>query len=593
MHSNADPTQIKLLYLSAKQLELNKDGSLFIETPRGTLTENAPSCYLQKSGTSVASSFNKRILDEHSVEISFQLSDYSTNETIIIDPQLVWGTFFGGNDFTGAVSADCDNNGNIYITGYTESTTNFPTQAWGSAYFNGVYAGNCDIFVLRFSNSGVLTWGMYYGGSNWEQGNSITIDVAGNIYVTGFTWSANFPIQAWIGAYNDAALDGTADIFILRFSNTGVRTWATYYGGSGQEYGYYGYSIVTDVTGNIYLTGYTPSANFPIQTWIGAYNDATLGGIQDAYILRFSNAGVRTWATYYGGSGIDIGHSIAIDASGNVYVTGYTESANFQTQAWVGAYNDATLGGTRDVFILRFSNTGNCTWATYYGGSSVDVANSIATDALGNICIIGYTQSANFPTQTWGTAYFDNVLGGTSDACILRFSNTGNRDWATYYGGSSEEDDPTWELFKTLDNIAIDACGNMYFAFGTRSADIQTLNPGCSSYYDGTYGGAPNATAGDILLAEFSKTGQLLWATYIGSSGRDFRNALAIDADNNLYICGEWSGYTSGTGLPVMNPGAGAYFDTISNGTDDSFIMQFIHVKPTQTQINQIGRAHV
>ena len=157
------------------------------------------------------------------------------------------------------------------------------------------------------------------------------------------------------GAYNQTTFGGFFDVFILKFNSSGVRLWATYYGGNDYEYGY---SIITDNTDNLYVTGTTVSKDFPTQTLPGAYNQTTHGGsFYDVFILKFNNSGARLWATYYGGSMDDSEGRNCIDNNNNLYITGYTRSANFPTQTLSGAYNQTTNAGQWDVFILKFSPT--------------------------------------------------------------------------------------------------------------------------------------------------------------------------------------------------------------------------------------------
>ncbi len=586
VHPGADYKQIELLYKSKTPVKINEQGEIESYTLYGNLKENKPLSFYQ--GKEIATLFKQNYQKPiaingdkgYETSIGFHLNLPSPvgeglGGEVIIDPQLTWATFYGGNGLDGPMSIETDNNGNVFVAGYGDSYY-FPSQnPGGGAYFQGTSAGALDAFILKFNNAGVPLWATYYGGSGngWEFANSIATDATGNVFVAGFTESSNFPSQnPGGGAYFQGTFaGGMQDAFILKFNNAGLRLWATYYGGSGRDEAN---SIATDAAGNVFVVGRTGSGNLPTQNLGGgAYFQGTLAGVNDAFILKFNNAGVLLWATYYGGSGQENAYSIATDATGNVFVAGYTTSSDFPTQnPGGGAYFQGTYaGGNGDAFILKFNNVGVLLWATYYGGSGHELAFSIAIDAGGNVFVAGHNVNGNFPTQNpGGGAYFQGTNAGGNDAFILKFNNAGVRLWATYYGGSGGE------IFITYDNIAIDNCGNVYMGFETSSSNIPVQSSCDAGYFDNSFNGV-----NDQFIAFFSNTGILRWATYLGGNGNDLRTPIAVDANNNLFVSGEWTGVTNNASYPLTNPGGGAYYDGTFNGNgndDDGCMMKFTPV---------------
>jgi predicted SpoU family rRNA methylase len=195
-------------------------------------------------------------------------------------------------------------------------------------------------------------------------------------------------------------------------------------------------SISTDANGNVFVVGWTGSTDFPTYIpRVGVYYQPIKAGNYDAFILKFNNNGIRLWATYYGGNYRDFANSISTDANGNVFVVGRTKSTDFPTYDPVGPGggiyyqpNKAGYDDSSDAFILKFNNSGVRLWATYYGGNYRDFANSISTDANGNVFVVGYTYSTDFPTlNPGGGAYYQGSCGSCPDyhdAFISKFSGS-------------------------------------------------------------------------------------------------------------------------------------------------------------------------
>lgn len=588
----ADPDKIELIYSSLDGLSINDDGDILIKTRDGELTEHSPVSF--QSEKEITSSFirNDILRNEHSgydSHVRFFFKEYDPSKILVIDPQLVWATSYGGPGADGPQSADCDGNGNLYITGYSNQFNGFPSQVHTgnpASYYNntmGPGGGGIprNIILLKFNNAGALIWATYYAstGPDWATGYSIKTDLFGNVFMVGT--ASSIPTQAHTGNplayFNNTSTGG----FIVKFDNMGNRIWATYYPNCNPQ------SVTTDASGNVYVTG-SAAAAFPTQPFPGnplAYNQTVFGGGSDAFILKFSNIGDLLWASYLGGSNGEGGLSVFTDTGGNIYVGGQTSSTDFPLRTWGSAYNQIANAGSNDGFLVRFSSIGALTWSTYYGGSGLDKIVTVRTDIPGNIVAVGLSGSTNLPVQAWGAAYYQPSNAGNDDEFILRFDAAGVRTWATYYGGAGIEDNYSG------DNLEIDDCGNIYMGFGaySLSSNIYTFDQGCGNYYQSSQGGGSR----ECFYAKFNSSGVVQWATYWGGRGSDFATAIALDKQGDLFITGEIYESPSTTGYPFINPGGGAYYDNLPNTNDDAYVAKFVPVIPTytQTQTNPAGCA--
>ena len=337
------------------------------------------------------------------------------HETTINDGFLVkfnssgvrqWGTYFEGN----GNACTTDASGNIYIVGLTNSTSGIAT----AGAHQTVMSGSGDAFLVKFNSSGVKQWGTYFGGSytlasGMETGLSCATDALGNVYMTGHTPSTSDIATA--GAHQTIYGGSSTDAFLVKFNSSGVIQWGTYYGGAGVDIGY---SCATDATGNVYLAGDTQQEFLPASsgmTTIGAHQSAYGGGYSDGFLVKFDSNGLRQWGTYYGGSLLDVSFSCATDASGNVYMSGNTQSsAGIATS---GAHQ-TTLN---DAFLVSFNSSGVRQSGTYYGG----IKNVCTSDASGNVYMTGYTQS-NSDIATAGAHQTANGNNGYSDAFLVKFN---------------------------------------------------------------------------------------------------------------------------------------------------------------------------
>ncbi|MCC6690734.1 MAG: hypothetical protein IT235_04305 [Bacteroidia bacterium] len=389
-----------------------------------------------------------------------------------------------------------------------------------------------------------LIWATYYGGTQRDYGNSTACDNTGNVYLAGAT--QNTSVIASTTGYQ-AVFGGLWDAFLVQFNAaTGVRNWATYYGGLATDWGY---STACDNAGNVYLTGFTQSSSMIAAT---TAHQLAFGGGTDAFLVQFNaTTGARNWATYYGGSNNDVGYSTTCDNAGKVYLAGNTSSTNAIASPIA---HQAVSGGGDDGFLVQFDGaTGTRNWATYYGGTNNDVGYSTACNNAGNVYLAGVTQSTNAIALS---PAHQPVLGGVNDAFLAQFdAATGTCNWATYYGGTANDFGYS---------TACDKIGNVYLAGYTASTSAIAT----AASYQPVYGGGTT----DTYLVQFNTAGVFKWSTYYGSWFWEILStdkAITTDGNNNVYL------YLEDEEQPGPNLDPCAYQPIFAGGTEDQIIVKF------------------
>jgi Beta-propeller repeat len=530
-----DPSQIELRFEGAKGLRLDRNGNLIVSIAGGNVVEHTPVIYQDVAGVRRRIAGGYQITDAYSV--GFKLARYDHGKSLTIDPSLVYSTYLGGSGYEQGFGIAVDASGNAYVTGFTESA-NFPFTAGA---FQTTLGGTEDAFVTKLNPTGSgLVYSTYLGGGGGsDDGEGISVDASGNAYVTGRTFSTNFPTTA--GAVQ-TTFGGSEDAFVTKLNPTGSGLlYSTYLGGSGFD-GAFG--IAVDGTGNAYVTGFA-SANFP--TTAGAFQ-TTRGGLEDAFVAKLNPTGSGlVYSTYLGGSGSDVGARIALDTAGNAYVTGVTGSTNFPTMP--GAFRTTSGGGPDDAFVTKLNPTGSgLVYSTYLGGSVNDEGDGIAVDTAGNAYVTGETASTDFPITAG--AFQTTFGGGPFDAFVTKLNPTGSGlVYSTFLGGGADD---------VGIGLSIDAGANAYVTGYTESANFPTI------------AGALQTTSGggrDAFVTKLNPTGSgLLYSTYLGGSGSDEGEAIAVDtmSNPNVYVTGD----TNSSDFPTT---AGA-FQTTFGGVNDAFV---------------------
>jgi hypothetical protein len=354
----------------------------------------------------------------------------------------------------------------------------------------------------------VLLYSTYIGGAAEDGVNGIAVDQSGNAYITGQTKSNDFPTQNPEQPSSGAGIDA----FIAKIDPSGTSlVYSTYFGGNGLDIGD---GIAVDAAGQAYVAGRTESSNFP--TTAGAYQGIHKGGTGDAFVAKLSANGALMYSTYLGADGYDAARAIAIDGSGNAYITGYFYNSAFPTT--IGAYQTVNKGAY-DAFVTKLNASGSAlVYSTYLGGIGDENALAIAVDSQGNAHVTGSTGSNNFPMLNAAQGTF----GGHYDAFITKLNATGSAlIYSTYAGGIG---------FERGSGIAVDPLGNAYAAGQTASSNF----PATTGAYQTT-----NAGFEDAFVVKLNPNGgAFAYSTYIGSSGVDAANAVAVDAAGSAYVTG-------------------------------------------------------
>jgi Calx-beta domain/Beta-propeller repeat len=365
----------------------------------------------------------------------------------------------------------------------------------------------------------VLGYSTYLGGSSSDEGLGIAVDGDGNAYVTGSTISTNFPVTP-----NAArpTRSNVTDAFVTKLSPGGALVYSTFLGGNGDDVGS---AVAVDVDGNAYVAGTTNSTNFPLQ---GPFQ-STLRGDTDGFVTKLDPTGsTLVYSTYLGSNTPDTANGIAVDGSGNAYVTGSTGSANFPNNGAVACLGTKSTGS--DAFVARLEASGATVgYCRFIGGSGIDVGQGIVADAAGNTWVVGTTTSSNLGVQ----AAVQPAFGGSSDGFVGKLGPTGTLVYLTYLGGGGDD---------LALAVAVDPAGNAYVTGSTASIDFPTISP-----LQPILGGGL-----DAFVAKLNAAGSaLVFATYLGGVADDTGNGIAVQpSDSSVWL----AGVTESVNFPVQAP---------------------------------------
>jgi uncharacterized repeat protein (TIGR01451 family) len=584
-----DPGQIELALGSGPDgkgvtpLRVDAEGNLLATLDGADVIFHRPVMYQPATAANARVAVDGKFVLKGNGHVGFEVLPYDRKRELVIDPVLSFSTYLGGSNEDIAYGVTYGvRYGQLIVAGTTRSS-DFPTVKPLASY----HPGTCgtlpcrDIFVTRFNPMlNEITFSTYIGGSNDDVVYQVTQDPDGDIFLTGYTLSTDFPIAGKPVQRKFGGGSVTGDAFVVEVESAGLAIqYSTYLGGAGDDVGY---SIQMDGDANAYVVGATTSTNFPVTT--GAYQTkcgvTSTGNCSTAFLTKISQPGLKTgtglvYSTYLGGSGGlgQAAYGVSLDASNDAYVAGITGTPNFPTT--VGAYQttcgtDTLCNASYDGFVTKVNPTGTgLVYSTFLGGSGYDYLSGIAVDHAGNAYVAGGTTSNDFPVsasapqRVYGGASAGCVPSGTTicgDVTVSKLNAAGSAlDYATYIGGS-EDESPGFSM-------AIDSQGYAIVTGFTDSTNLTQVDPLQTSYGGGT---------GDAFIARINPPGTAFsYLTYLGGNGWDFGYRAATDPSGNVYIAGG----TTSTNLKLTSHATQTECGTdgtCNGGLADAFVVKVV-----------------
>ncbi|MDP6546226.1 MAG: SBBP repeat-containing protein [Phycisphaerae bacterium] len=402
-----------------------------------------------------------------------------------------WTRQLGSSNTDYGNGVSVDGSGNAYVTGYTNGDLDGNTSA-----------GGYDLFLTKYSTSGAKQWTKQLGTSFTDRAYGVSVDSSGNAYVTGYT-SGGLDGNTGAGGY---------DIFLTKYNTAGAKQWTEQLGTSVNDFAR---GVSVDSSGNAYVTGYT----------VGGLDGNTNAGDKDMFLAKYNTSGVKQWTRQLGSVASDDGNGVAVDSSGNAYVTGYT----------VGDLDGNTSAGGYDMFLTKYNTAGAKQWTEQLGSSAFEYAYGVSVDSSGNAYVTGYTN----------VGFDGNTSAGGNDMFLTKYSTSGAKQWTEQLGSSSHE---------YARGVSVDSSGSAYVA----------------GYTSGGLDGNTNAGGDDIFLTKYDTDGAKQWTEQLGTSTGEYGMGVSVDSGGNVcYV----TGYTFGD----LDGNASA-------GGADMFLTKYIVLEPA-TQI--------
>jgi hypothetical protein len=550
LQPGADPHAIRLQFQGARHLSITPEGDLAFEFGDGRMLQKKPLIYQEDPLTKARREIPGRYVRMARNVVGLRVDGYDRKRPLVIDPTLVYCSYLGGSGTDQITAVQVDSQGHLYVTG---TTTTGDLQATNGAY-STTFSSATSIFVAIIDDtpgSGYpLLYFTYIGGGGADIPLSMAVDSEENVYLTGTTTSAGFPMT--VNAVQTTGAGSVVAAFVLELNPFGMSggvslVYSTFLGGTTGDSA--GAGIAVDRKGLIYVIGSTKATDFPLTD--SAYMSVTWGP-QDAFLCQIDpNAGVLNYSTYLGGELADQGRSIAVAPNGLVYFAVTTESTEFPMAGYAYNYNlNAPFGIAIGVMDMSQTGANSLVYSTYFGGSDIQEVRGMAFDAAGRLLVTGYTLAKDFPVTPDAV---QPKAGGNGDAFVSVLNPVDKAHflvYSTYLGGSQGE---------VAYGVAGDSAGNIYVTGYTLSPDFPTT----ADAFEPNWGGGI-----DLFLTKLKPgvpgPAGLQSSTYIGERGVYSPTSLVLGRDGTIYLAG-----FGGLGLPSTSDALQGY----GGGVSDGFIM--------------------
>ncbi|MBS1914562.1 MAG: hypothetical protein JST22_21440, partial [Bacteroidetes bacterium] len=558
VHPGGRVSDIVMRYVGASELRGTEAGTVRVTNPLGAIEEGHPEIYQSSGGA------RHRVSGTYATgegAIRFNVGTYDGARDLVIDPTLGWSTYVGGHgtEFTwydggwggwggywsdGGTTCRSDRDSSFTAVAASEST-DFPTTP-GVVQQNKGAATDFDVVAFRFSNCGVRMWATYFGGTHDDWVADMAIDRQRNCLIFGNTQSTDLPVPA--GAFNPT-YTGTTSGFIVKLDDAGHQAWSTYYNTVAVKCG------AVDSLGNLVIGGFA-DRNFVATP--GAFQTVAppVAAMTKGFLARFNSAGTRRWATLFGATPVNTNSNrdgvmaVAMDSAGTIYACGTTSYTDFPI---VGTSYQPANSGSFDAWLARIDTSGMPVWSTYYGGGADESATAIALDSRQGPVMVGETTSQNFPVSANAFQPVLNIGITINDCFVVKFDRDGNRQWATYYGGSGFEGAPV---------VDVNSSDDVWMGVSTYSRNFPITNDAYQAASAGDF---------DCAIVKFNSSGLRLWASYFGGTDAEILNSIVASGSGFVV-----TGTTTSTNLPLV----GLPFQSSNHGGTDMFLAYFCDPLP-------------